>query len=146
MLAATIALATNADIIRFGSTAEYITYDPSVNIFTLAKILDNPKMGGTNLASAWDLASRKGIKYDRVFILSDNECNIGSSYERYKQYIEKVGDPYVYSVDLAGYGTDCMAGDKVKYFYGYGMAMFEDIAKLEYNPDHHMDKVKQIII
>lgn len=146
MLAATIALATNADIIRFGSTAEYITYDPSVNIFTLAKILDNPKMGGTNLASAWDLASRKGVKYDRVFILSDNECNVGSSYDRYKKYVEQVGDPYVYSVDLAGYGTDCIAGDKVKYFYGYGMAMFEDIAKLEYNPDHYMDKVKQIII
>lgn len=145
MLAATIALATNADIIRFGSTAQYITYDPSVNIFTLAKILDNPKMGGTNLASAWDLASRTGI-YDRVFILSDNECNVGSSYDRYKKYVEQVGDPYVYSVDLAGYGTDCIAGDKVKYFYGYGMAMFEDIAKLEYNPDHHMDKVKQIII
>jgi polyhydroxyalkanoate synthesis regulator phasin len=146
MLAATIALATNADIIRFGSTAEYTAYSPSVDIFTLAGQIDNPKMGGTSLASAWDLASRKGVKYDRVFILSDNECNIGSSYERYKQYIEKVGDPYVYSVDLAGYGTDCMAGDKVKYFYGYGMAMFEDIAKLEYNPDHHMDKVKQIII
>lgn len=146
MLAATIALATNADIIRFGSTAEYITYDPSVNIFTLAKILDNSKMGGTNLSAAWEHARLSGKQYDRVFILSDNECNVGSSYDRYKKYVEQVGDPYVYSVDLAGYGTDCIAGDKVKYFYGYGMAMFEDIAKLEYNPDHHMDKVKQIII
>jgi len=146
MLAATIALATNADIIRFGSNAMYTNYSSVVDVFTLAGQLDNPRMGGTSLSSAWKLASKKEIGYDRVFILSDNECNIGSSYDRYKQYVEKVGDPYIYSVDLAGYGTDCMAGDKVKYFYGYGMAMFEDIAKLEYNPDHHMDKVKQIII
>ena len=146
LIAATIAKATNADIIVFGSSAKYVQYNPNLDVFTLAKQLSTANMGGTNLATAWNLAQASGRKYTRTFILSDNECNRGNTYSSYMSYVKNVGHPYVYSVDLAGYGTNCIAGEKVRYYYGYGFAMFDDIAKSEFNAAYHLDKVKKVVI
>ena len=146
LIAATIAKATNADIIVFGSSAKYVQYNPNQDVFTLARQLATADMGGTNLATAWNLAQASGRKYTRTFILSDNECNRGNTYSSYMSYVKNVGHPYVYSVDLAGYGTNCIAGEKVRYYYGYGFAMFDDIAKSEFNASYHLDKVRKVVI
>ena len=146
LIAATIAKATNADIIVFGFSAKYVQYNPNQDVFTLARQLATADMGGTNLATAWNLAQASGRKYTRTFILSDNECNRGNTYSSYMSYVKNVGHPYVYSVDLAGYGTNCIAGEKVRYYYGYGFAMFDDIAKSEFNAQYHLDKVRKIVI
>lgn len=145
LIAATIAKATNADIIRFGDNAEYVHWNANSDVFSIAKAMKKG-MGSTNLGRAWQLAQASGKKYDRVFILSDNECNRGNSYSSYMNYVKAVGSPYVYSVDMAAYGTTQLAGDKVRYYYGYGYAMFDDIAKSEFNPSYHLDKVRKIII
>ena len=145
LIAATIAKGTNADVIRFGSSAEYVNWNANSDVFSIAKSMKRD-MGGTSLAAAWSVAQKSGRKYDRVFILSDNECNKGSSYNSYMSYVKATGSPYVYSVDLAGYGTTQLAGDKVRYYYGYGYTMFDDIAKSEFNPNYHLEKVKQIVI
>ena len=146
LIAATIAKATNADIICFGSTARYVQYNPNLDVFSLAKQLSSSAMGGTDLSTAWKLAQQSNRKYTRTFILSDNEVNRGSTYNSYMSYVKNVGHPYVYSVDLAGYGTNAIAGDKVRYYYGYGFAMFDDIAKSEFNAAYHLDKVKKVVI
>lgn len=146
LIAATIAKATNADIICFGSTARYVQYNPNLDVFSLAKQLSSTNMGGTDLSTAWKLAQQSNRKYTRTFILSDNEVNRGSTYNSYMSYVKNVGHPYVYSVDLAGYGTNAIAGDKVRYYYGYGFAMFDDIAKSEFNATYHLDKVKKVVI
>lgn len=145
LIGMTIAKATNADVIRFGTNAEYVNYNANADVFSLAKSVKKD-MGMTSLSSAWRLAQNSGRKYDRVFILSDNECNVGSTYKSYTSYVEKVGDPYVYSVDMASYGTTAIAGPKVKFYYGYGLSMFEDIAKSEFNPNYHLDKIRKIVI
>jgi len=145
LIGATIAKATDADIIRFGSGAKYVNWNANGDVFSIASAMKKD-MGMTNLSAAWNLAANSGKQYDRVFILSDNECNRGSSYQSYMSYVNKVGSPYVYSVDMAAYGTTQLAGDKVRYYYGYGFAMFEDIAKCEFNPTYHLDKVKKIVI
>ena len=146
LIAATIAKATNADIIVFGFSAKYVQYNPNLDVFTLAKQLSTANMGGTNLATAWNLVQASGRKYTRTFILSDNECNRGNTYSSYMSYVKNVGHPYVYSVDLAGYGTNCIAGEKVRYYYGYGFSMFDDIAKSEFNASYHLDKVRKVVI
>ena len=146
LIAATIAKATNADIIYFGSSATYLKYNPNEDVFTLAKRLAIADQGATNLGAAWKLAEQSGNKYTRTFILSDNEVNRGNTYDSYMQYVKNVGHPYVYSVDLAGYGTNSIAGDKVRYYYGYGFSMFDDIAKSEFNAQYHLDKVKKVEI
>jgi len=145
LIGATIAKATDADIIRFGSGAEYVKWNANGDVFSIASAMKKD-MGMTSLSAAWNLAASSGKQYDRVFILSDNECNRGSSYQSYMSYVNKVGSPYVYSVDMAAYGTTQLAGDKVRYYYGYGFAMFDDIAKCEFNPNYHLEKVKKIVI
>jgi hypothetical protein len=145
LICATVAKATNADVIAFGSAAEYVHWNINSDVFSIARSLKR-SLGGTNLQAAWDMAQKSGKKYDRVFILSDNECNAGNSYRAYMTYVKSVGSPYVYSVDMAAYGTTQLAGDNVRYYYGYGYSMFDDIAKSEFNPNYHLDKVKKIVI
>ena len=145
LIGMTIAKATNADVIRFGSNAEFVKYNVNNDVFTLSKNVQK-NMGMTSLSSAWSLATTSGRKYDRVFILSDNECNVGSTYHSYKQFVEKVGDPYVYSIDMASYGTTAIIGPKVRYYYGYGYSMFDDITKSEFRPEYHLEKIRKIVI
>ena len=146
LIAATIAKATNADIIRFGSMAEWCSYNPNNSVFSLAKSISNHSMGGTNLARAFELITRENKVYDRIFILSDNECNSGYQRGAYQEYVKRVCSPYIYSVDLAAYGTKSMDGDKVNYYFGYGYQMFDDISSNEFNPNMHIEKIRKIII
>lgn len=146
LIAATIAKATNSDIIRFGSMAEWCSYNPNNSVFSLAKSISNHSMGGTNLARAFELITRENKVYDRIFILSDNECNSGYQRVAYQEYVKRACSPYIYSVDLAAYGTKSMDGDKVNYYFGYGYQMFDDISSNEFNPNMHIEKIKKIII
>ena len=146
LLAATIAKATNADIVRFGSRAEFAQYDPNKNVFALGNELSNSNMGGTSIAMAFNKIN--GKQYDRIILLSDDEANCGSTPTAYKNYLRSVNvSPYVYCIDLAAYGTTPLKNDgKINYYYGYGYSMFDDIASNEFNPQMHIDKVRQIII
>ena len=152
LIAATIAKATNADIIRFGSHAEFYAYDPNNSVFDLGRKIGKDNMGGTCIAAAFDLIRKQKRAYDRIILLSDNECNARSYWSgdwvsgAYKNYVHDVANPYVYAVDLASYGTVPVSGNKVSYYYGYGFAMFEDIASKEFNPAQHIEKVRKIVI
>ena len=152
LIAATIAKATNADIIRFGSHAEFYAYDPNNSAFDLGRKIGKDNMGGTCITAAFDLIRSRKRAYDRIILLSDNECNARSYWSgdwvsgAYKNYVHDVANPYVYAVDLAAYGTVPVSGNKVSYYYGYGFAMFEDIASKEFNPAQHIEKVRKIVI
>lgn len=146
LIAATIAKSTNSDIIRFGNSAEWCSYNPNNSVFSLAKSIASHNMGGTNLSRAFDLITRENKVYDRIFILSDNECNSGYQKDAYKEYIKRVCSPYIYSVDLASYGTKSLNGDKVNYYFGYSYQMFDDISSNEFNPNMHIEKIKKIVI
>lgn len=146
LLAATIAKATNADIVRFGSRAEFAQYDPNKNVFDLGTQLSNCNMGGTSIAMAFNKINGKA--YDRIILLSDNEANCGPTSTAYKNYLRSVNvSPYVYCIDLASYGTTPLKNDgKINYYYGYGYRMFDDIASKEFNPEMHIEKVRKIVI
>ena len=146
LLAATIAKATNADIVRFGSRAEFAQYDPNMNVFGLGNELSNSNMGGTSIDMAFNKIN--GKQYDRIILLSDNEANCGSTSRAYKNYLRSVNvSPYVYCIDLAAYGTTPLKNDgKINYYYGYGYRMFDDISSKEFNPEMHIDKVRKIVI
>ena len=152
LIAATIAKATNADVVRFGSHAEFYSYDPNESVFSLGRKIGHDNMGGTSIPSAFELIRNAKRQYDRIILLSDNECNARSYWSgdwvsgAYKKYVHDVANPYVYAVDLASYGTTPVAGDKVNYYFGYGFAMFEDIASKEFNPSAHIDAIRKIVI
>ena len=152
LIAATIAKATNADVVRFGSHAEFYSYDPNESVFSLGRKIGHDNMGGTSIPSAFDLIHNAKRQYDRIILLSDNECNARGYWSgdwvsgAYKKYVHDVANPYVYAVDLAAYGTTPVAGDKVNYYFGYGFAMFEDIASKEFNPSAHIEAIRKIVI
>ena len=152
LIAATIAKATNADVVRFGSHAEFYSYDPNESVFSLGRKIGHDNMGGTSIPSAFELIRNAKRQYDRIILLSDNECNARSYWSgdwvsgAYKKYVHDVANPYVYAVDLAAYGTTPIVGDRVNYYFGYGFAMFEDIASKEFNPSAHIEAIRKIVI
>ena len=152
LIAATIAKATNADVVRFGSHAEFYSYDPNESVFSLGRKIGHDNMGGTSIPSAFELIHNAKRQYDRIILLSDNECNARGYWSgdwvsgAYKKYVHDVANPYVYAVDLAAYGTTPVAGDRVNYYFGYGFAMFEDIASKEFNPSAHIEAIRKIVI
>lgn len=153
LLAATIAQATNADVVRFGSSAEYVSYNPATDVFRLAEVFSYANMGGTSISSAFELIRKSRKAYDRIILLSDNECNRRGGYygdwtkDAYAKYVHDIASPYVYCIDLAAYGTTALKNDgKVNYYYGYGYAMFDDIASKEFNPEMHIEKVRKVVV
>lgn len=146
LIAATIAKATDADVIQFGSNAKYFDYNKNENVFSLAKKIGLATQGTTNPYTAFDLMTYKNAKYDRIVFISDNEVNsYNLTSESYKKYL-RVCSPYIYAIDLAAYGTTPLAGNKIAYFYGYGASLYEDLTKNEFNPNAIIDKVKAIVI
>ena len=158
LIAATVAQATGADVIRFGNRAEWFTGNfKASGVFDLGNQIGTSNMGGTDLGCVFEKIRKEHRVYDRIIILSDNECNgfsqrgrgwgSVSPAEAYKQYVHDVCSPYVYEIDLAVYGTMPLKNDgKVNYYYGYGYAMFDDIASKEFNPAMHIEKVRKVII
>lgn len=149
LIAATIAKATNADVVRFGTRAIMSSYNPNEDVFTLGSQLSQCNMGGTSIPCAFDLLQKR---YDRIILISDNECNErgwGGTWTSgaYKNYIRRTGfNGHVYAIDMACYDSVPLKGDNVHYYAGYGFAMFEDIATKEFNPNQHIDKVRKIVI
>jgi polyhydroxyalkanoate synthesis regulator phasin len=147
LLAAAIAKATGADIIQFGTSASYMRYDSSLDVFSLGKKISTAHMGGTSIAAAFECARRARRSYDRIILLSDNEANLGCTRRAYQNYIHDVCSPYIYAIDLAAYGTAPLKNnDKVNYYYGYGYKLFDDIASSEFNPNMHIDAVRKVVI
>ena len=154
LIGATIAKAVNGDVILFSTSAKEFKYRASDNVFAIAKQIEKGAMwGGTAIGSGFELITRLRKTYDRIFVLSDNECNTKSYYYSdwvsgaYKRYVHDVCSPYVYCVDLASYGTTILPQtNKIGYYFGYGYSMFDDVAKLEFNPSAHIDKVRKIVI
>lgn len=146
LIAAMICKSTNADLIRFGSSAVYSRYSPRDSVFSIARTIQSDNMGCTNLAAAFDRITKENREYDRIFILSDNECNVGSNKTAYKKYVRNIGNPYIYSIDLAAYGTMPLKSDRVHYFFGYGYAMFDAIASDEFDASKALDKIRKVVI
>lgn len=154
LIAATIAKSCDCDIVRFGSNAQFFTPNTKKDVFTLGREIANDNMGGTCIGAAFELIRKSKKVYDRIILLSDNECNrptdwYGRSWvnDNYKAYVREVCSPYVYCIDFCAYGTIPVSNPgKVNYYFGYGYSMFNDIASKEFNPDAHLAEVRKIII
>jgi len=142
LISATLAKATNADIVQFDSSARRKSYSPNLGVFDLAESLKGNKGGATNLASAWELI--KGKAYDRVVIISDNECNRQSQVQAYKDYLRTTADPYVYIIDLASYGTVPLASDKVNIYFGAGYQWMDDMLKGEISIADRLAEISKV--
>lgn len=120
---------TNADVIVFSDRAAYASFDPMSSVMSETEALRRAMwMGGTNLSSVFELASKP---YDRVIILSDMQSWAKDSWgysnprNAFEAFVKRTGQrPDVFSIDLAGYGTSQFPEPQVYALAGFSEKVF----------------------
>jgi uncharacterized protein with von Willebrand factor type A (vWA) domain len=121
-----------ADLMIFTEDAQYIKYDPNGSIISTMEFINSHKTPAYTIFSS--VFERANKKYDRIIFISDGQCNVGTvqeSINRYKRAYD--ADPFIYSVDLLGYGTTQFKG---KYYTVTGLTdkVFDLISRAETDP------------
>lgn len=141
LFASIMAKANNADIMIFGTYATYVPYNLGNSTMTITKqiIGYNTRGGdgsfnvghGTNFNEIFREANKK---YDRIIIFSDCQgwMEGGAPMAEEADYRKRMdANPYIYSVDLAGYGSMMFPASRTFAVSGFSdkiltiMSMFE---------------------
>ena len=128
LFGAILAKVNNCDVMTFATNANYKSYNPLDSVMSIRNSFKYSG-GGTNFKSIFQKANKK---YDRVIILSDMQGWMGytspsSEFKAYKKRFD--ANPFVYSWDLAGYGTLQFPENNVFCLAGFSDKVF-DIMKL----------------
>ena len=145
LIAATLGKGLGADIYQFASNCAVVPYNHMDTIHTISGTLIRQigKVGhGTNFSSIFN-----GLKdkYDRIFVISDlqgsDECKRSVA-----DYKRKFGiDPYIYSINLCGYGTTSIKpNQKVFPLAGYSAAIYETAKTYEVDPKALITEINNI--
>lgn len=132
-----------ATLAKANSNSEVILYDTGVKVLTIsgrtpvidiAKKIESEAMGGgTETSLVFKYATNLKKVYDRIIIISDNESwseGYGGVQAYYNAY-KKIADPFVYAIDIQGYGTKDIAGGKVFHLTGWSNRLLDFIGKIE---------------
>lgn len=132
---ATLAKANaDADVILYDTQIKEFALSSRVPVVDIADRIQNEAMGGgTETSLVFRYAYSKGIKYNRFIIISDheswNEYSVQSAYNEYKK--ETNTDPWVYAIDIEGYGSVDISGGKVKHLTGWSNRLLDFIVQAE---------------
>jgi 60 kDa SS-A/Ro ribonucleoprotein len=146
LIGATLVKGIGADLYSFDYDCRKMTYNPLDSINTIKnKVVKETNGGSTIFESIFQTLNGK---YDRVFVISDMQGgdNIlrGSSYQ---SYVNKYGQPYIYSIDLQGYGnTMFKQNQKLINLFGYSSDVYEMIKSAEIDPKAILKEIRKIII
>jgi hypothetical protein len=152
LVAATFAKGVNGNVFHFANAAAKITgWNPMDSINTLKQKFmgySGTQGHGTEFGSCFDLFVRTNEKYDRVIIISDEQDGYGRVEANFKAYCQKFGTPYVYIINVTGYGptSPFKAGDRVFRLFGYDQTMYDLIKSVELNPSIVIDEINAIVI
>lgn len=144
--AAVMCKAMDADLMTFGSSARWRSYNPDDSTLTIADGLTF-NQGGTNLSSIFPRIGNK--HYDRIFILSDMQSwmssvwggNIQPGFRAYKQNVNP--EVKLYSFDLQGYGDMQFPEQNVFCLAGWSDKVFGVIRQLE-SGKSLVEQIKQV--
>lgn len=128
----------DADVIMFNDRAREFTSGSIAPVIDLAeKIIKSHSGGGTNTSSAFQWAAKKGV-YDRIIVISDNESwqdsrwsGTGTNAALYAYNKVTGADPFVYAIDIQGYGTKDIEGGKVFHLTGWSDRLLDFIGRVE---------------
>lgn len=145
LIAATLAKGLNADVYSFDTRCRQRTYNPNDSINTIKKEFLTAQGGGTSFSSIFPALNSR---YDRVFIISDMQGadEVGKTISNYRS---KFGvDPYVYCINLCGYGNSMVnpSNKKVFQLFGYSADVYEIVKKQEVDYNALLNEVKKINI
>ena len=123
-----------------------LSYNPIDSVNTIKNYIVNRSFGGgTEFNSIFNTLQGK---YDRVFVISDMQGSDsllrGSSYQ---SYIRTNGQPFIYSIDMCGYGnTMFKQTEKLINLFGYSSDIYEMVKSCEINPKAILDEIRKIEI
>jgi len=81
-----------------------------------------------------------------VVVISDEQSN-DSINSTYKSYCNNFGTPYVYIINICGYGPTAMkAGSKIFRIFGYNSDIYETAKKVEMDIDAVIKEINAIEI
>jgi hypothetical protein len=153
LLGAILAKKNNSDFMIFGDYASYVNYNPSDNTISIFNHFhrqnqgDNTYVGhGTNFHSIFEIANKK---YDRIIIFSDMQGWVGhySPVRSFNLYKQKYNcNPFIYSVDLAGYGSLQFPENQVFFMAGFSEKIFDIMKLLEQDKNALIKKINRIEI
>ena len=151
LVAATFAKGINGDVYHFASGCEKITgWNPMDSVNTLKQKFmsySGRLSHGTDFGSWFPLFVRRNERYDRIVVISDEQDGYGQTEKHMAEYVKKFGTPYIYIINITGYGPTAMkAGSKTFRLFGYTQNIYEDIPKLEINPQVVIDAINAIEI
>jgi len=146
LIGATLAKGIGADMYHFSNSCSELVYNPLDSINTIKNFVVNRSYGGgTEFNSIF--RTLKG-KYDRVFVISDmqgGDSILNNS--SYQSYVKTHGQPFVYSIDLCGYGnTMFKQNQKLINLYGYSADIYEMVKSAEIDPKAILKEIRKIVI
>lgn len=143
---ATLAKANrDADVVLYDTSIKELQLSSRTPVIDLAKTIMQEAMGGgTEGSLVFRYAISQRTKYDRVIIISDNEswresywggASVSETYKEYKRQLN--ADPYVYAIDIQGYGTKDITGadNRVFHLTGWSDKLLDFIGHIEKGND-----------
>ena len=126
-----------ATLVKANPRADFITYDTEIKEVSLSSrapvvniVNDLAKgriLGGTDTALVFPYAQQKG-GYDRIIIISDNESWVSNAQISRNQFAP---NSHIYAIDIAGYGTHDLTGNKVTHLTSWSNNILEFISETE---------------
>lgn len=129
----------NSDVVMFSDKLMTITINDNAPVINLAKDIERSiPGGGTNTSLVFKYVEQEKKAYNRIIIISDDESwqdsawgghGTNTSLTNYKKVTGE--DPYIFCLDVAGYGTKDINAPKVKHIAGWSDKIFDFINAYE---------------
>ena len=151
LIGATLAKGIGADLFQFASYTEKLSFNRLDTVNTIKKGIMR-EQGNVGHGTMFDLIfkelGKQPRRYDRIFFISDlqggDSIAKGINYNKYKS--EGVM-PYIYTIDLTGYGSTMFKpNNRVAQLYGYGADIYEMAKKVELDPKALIKEIEAIVI
>ena len=124
----------NANIILYDTNVKELTISTRSPVIDISQHIKREAMGGgTETSLVFRYAQQKAKNYDRIIIISDNESwneySVQAIYNEYKKVTDT--DPFVYAIDMEGYGTKDITGGRVFHLCGWSNRLLDFIIAVE---------------
>lgn len=125
---------SNADLILYDTAVKELAVSGRTPVIDIAQTIKREATGGgTETSLVFRYAHQKAKNYDRIIIISDNESwNEHSVQAIYNEYKTVTGtNPFVYAIDIQGYGTKDITGGKVYHLCGWSNRLLDFVGAIE---------------
>lgn len=150
LIGATLAKGLGADLYQFSTTCAEIAYNPLDSVNSIKQVVLNQqgRVGhSTNFNEIFRTLNRSR-GYARIFIITDLQGADGVlRASAYQEYMKLFGEPYIYTIDLAGYGSQMFRQNgRLFQLAGYSAQIYETAKLYETDFNALINEIRKIVI